>query len=607
MPRPDPIISPFVNAGAGWKTLLAVAAVTAAPVIASAQSVELADRDWPPGLRGELERALDALEPAETTLGAGRLGQRAARLSETVLNANGYFSPTINVRTEPGPPPRPILTIDPGPLFTVDQLTIQYLDIAPDQASIEGVEAALTLLPAEPAVPARVIAQEGLIRDTLRRSGYPDADLANRETIGNREAGTVDVTYEVRSGPPVLLGDVSFATGGQVKSSYLDRFVTFPPGTPYSPDVLDQLKQRLSQDRLFQSVRVTLDESPARLAPSGAEVRDVAVTVTERPRNKVAAGVSFATNEGAGVTFEHERRNLSKRADQFTTQLALADLQRQLKVTWDRPHEFGFGRDLELSALASDDTTDAFDRRRVLASAVVEQTVSPALALTVGVNAEVLEETVIVDADTDEETTRNVQILGLLGGVRLDRADDALDPTSGWRANVALEPSVTQGDVSTQLLRLSGQVRAYQPLNADRRVVAALRLRAGSVIGGSFTDIPTDERFFGGGGGSVRGYEYQSIGPESASGQPLGGQSLLEASAELRWQFRDRLGMVAFLDAGNVTDQPGLSFDDVRFGAGIGLRYKTVAGPIRLDIGTPLDPRDGDDPVQIYVSVGQAF
>ena len=148
---------------------------------------------------------------------------------------------------------------------------------------------------------------------------------------------------------------------------------------------------------------------------------------------------------------------------------------------------------------------------------------------------------------------------------------------------------------------------AYVPFDEDRRFVLAGRLKAGAVLGAGVAGLPVDTRFYSGGGGSVRGYSYQGIGPRADDGTPLGGTSLVEASIEARYAWRPKIGFVAFLDAGNVSTDQFSDFGEARYGAGIGVRYTTPAGPIRLDVAAPLNPTDYDDPVQIYISIGQAF
>ena len=151
------------------------------------------------------------------------------------------------------------------------------------------------------------------------------------------------------------------------------------------------------------------------------------------------------------------------------------------------------------------------------------------------------------------------------------------------------------------------QGRAYLPLDAKARFVAAGRVRAGTLLGASAEQVPAESRFYAGGGGSVRGYGFQTIGPFDDSDIPLGGRSLLDASLEGRYRYNDTFGVVGFVDAGNVSDAQYPQFDNLRIGAGAGLRYMTPAGPLRFDAAIPLNPSDRDDKFQLYISIGQAF
>ena len=202
---------------------------------------------------------------------------------------------------------------------------------------------------------------------------------------------------------------------------------------------------------------------------------------------------------------------------------------------------------------------------------------------------------------------RDQQILSTFLGARFDYADDPLDATAGWRVDTRAEPGLIVGDREAEYLSLNTQVSAYQKLDEEARFVLASRLRSGFVFGAALEELPVSRRFFAGGGGSARGFEYQSVGPRADDGTPTGGKGLLEVSGELRWRREEPLGYVAFVDGASVVEDESASFNDVQYSAGIGVRYDTLVGPIRFDLATPINPRDGDDPVQVYVSIGQAF
>ena len=167
-----------------------------------------------------------------------------------------------------------------------------------------------------------------------------------------------------------------------------------------------------------------------------------------------------------------------------------------------------------------------------------------------------------------------------------------------------IEPGVTFGDTNIGFTRVSGEAAIYGRAFTEN-LTAALRGRLGAVFGPD--GAPPDRLFFAGGGGSVRGYEYQSLSPRNTAGELIGGRSIVETSAELRWRYSSSLGFVGFVDAGAAGESIDPAFEEMRAGAGFGVRYYAGFGPIRADIAVPLDKREGDSDFQIYLSIGQAF
>ena len=156
---------------------------------------------------------------------------------------------------------------------------------------------------------------------------------------------------------------------------------------------------------------------------------------------------------------------------------------------------------------------------------------------------------------------------------------------------------------------LSGPQLGEGPTAASRRVAAG-RVRLGTILGASSLTIAPSRRLYAGGGGSVRGYGYQQLGPHDLDGDPIGGSGLAEFALEARVRlkaFGGNFGIVPFLDGGTLTTNNWPRFTGWQFGAGIGVRYYSSFGPIRIDVGTPLNPRVGDGPVAVVVSLGQAF
>ena len=189
----------------------------------------------------------------------------------------------------------------------------------------------------------------------------------------------------------------------------------------------------------------------------------------------------------------------------------------------------------------------------------------------------------------------------------LDRSNDPLDPTRGWRVSARLVPTLLTGEGVLPYLKLQVQTSGYIPFDVKGDTVLAARLRLGSITNGTVSDIPAPQRFYAGGGGSVRGFGFQEVGPRLSDNTPEGGLSLVETSLELRRRLTEKWGIVAFIDAGSVGGAQLPDFRDLSVGAGLGVRYNLGFGPIRVDLATPVTSRRGEAPLQVYVSIGQSF
>ena len=203
---------------------------------------------------------------------------------------------------------------------------------------------------------------------------------------------------------------------------------------------------------------------------------------------------------------------------------------------------------------------------------------------------------------TDQETlTASVPLEWVYDG-----RNDELDPTSGFRLLAHVEPAY-EFEQGNPFVIVKGEASAYRALDEAKRFVVAGRVAGGSIVGADLTDIPATRRFYSGGGGSVRGYAYQGIGPKAADGDPIGGLSYMEANAEVRIGVTEKIGIVPFIDVGAVSTGTALEGAEFQAGAGVGVRYKTPFGPLRVDFAIPLNPGPNDPDYGIYAGIGQAF
>lgn len=579
--------------------LIAIAIFAAAqPVLA--EELRLSSETASQSLLADLHQELVKDAPAETLFEARRQARTAARNAESYLNSRGYFAPEISYTVDAGPPPTGIVQIEPGPQFKLSKIDVETGAATLSEAAQAALNSVRTLKTGDTARPDLIFAEEAGLVAALKVSGYADAVAEDRQAIGDRAAGTLDVTYRLAPGPRIRLGNVIYPSDARTRSAYLNRLIPFDSGDVYTPQKLATFNRRLNATRTYKFVSVRLADTPTRITANGDEVRDVLVQLEERDRYTLTTGTSFSTSEGPGLAASLTRRNATRRGDSLTGAMTLATLERSFTVDWRIPNVTAFDRTLVLSSDATREETDAFDREALTISGTFEVRASDHLTYALGAASELTRE-------EDAFEQRDQQVLSTSLGVRLDYADDPLDATRGWRVDTRAEPGVVVGDRETQFLSLNGQISAYQPLDTNKRIIAATRVRSGFVFGAELSDLPVSRRFFAGGGGSARGFEYQSVGPKDDDGTPTGGRGLLEISGELRWRRDGPLGFVAFLDGANVSADQGVDFEDIRYSAGLGLRYDTLVGPIRFDLATPIDPDQGDDPVQVYVSIGQAF
>jgi translocation and assembly module TamA len=378
-------------------------------------------------------------------------------------------------------------------------------------------------------------------------------------------------------------------------------------GETYAPDRLERARKDLMALGPFESVRADVGDA---LDPTGR--LPVTFVVAERPRRVIGGSVAYETNYGPSVRLYWEHRNLFGGAERLrlegevsrigTNGGGLDQMTYRAFATLRDPGVLRRG-DLTLVATtgALRERLEAYDRDAIVASAIVEQRRSERLTFLAGPTLD------FGQSGPPGGSLSPYQIAGVLLGARYDGTDSLLDPSRGWRVNGSLTPSFSFTD-SQPFAPLRLTASTYWDVLGDRRTILAARTTIGSFLGVNTASIPIHMRFFAGGGGSVRGYDYQSIGPrDPATGKPSGGGSLFEASLEWRQRVWGDIGAVAFVDAGTVGTGSTPDWEEIRVGAGIGLRYQTPIGPIRADVALPLIKQQGSSGYGIYIGIGQAF
>lgn len=547
-------------------------------------------------LRERLERAVgESRRPSGSRLETRRRAREAAESAVLLLRSEGYYQNRVTPEISEGEPGVATIRVETGQRFTFSNVGLSYTDTAPLQDAQDAALAALGLETGQPGRAPDVVAAEGRAVAALQERGYADAEAQPREVVVDHADFTVQPHFRIASGVLVRLDGIDLRGESRTGVDWVRSLAPWRSGDVYAPEDVAELERRLLDTSVFDAVTVAL-------APqSNAEgLRPVIVSLADRPPNLIEVGVSYSTSEGAGFEGRYSRFNRWGRAETLTGTLILAQIQQRLGAQLSLPHFRRPGLTLTVASDLFNERTDAYRRTGANARFDLTQRYGRVTFFTVGASIE-------GGSIEDFRGRRNLVTGIVLGAFNLDRSSDPLDPRSGWRIEGRAEPTVTVGDDNLVYFRATAQYSLYIPLEEGGRTLVAGRIRAGAILGGSIPEVPADRRFFSGGGGSVRGYEYQGLGPRDPNNQPVGGLSLLEGSVELRRDITDTITGAVFVDAGAISQNEVPRFDDTGIGVGFGVRYRLPFGPIRADIAFPVNNRNGNSPFQIYLSLGQAF
>ncbi len=543
-----------------------------------------------------------------------------ARRLDTALRSFGHYDARIAIRIAglatddpallpmledlPAKPPVSVtVTIDPGPVYRLRTVRLE----GPVPA---GVRAGFDLKPGEPALAREVLAAGESVLLALREDGFALARVPPPDALVDHDTRTMDVVYVAEPGPQLALGEITIVGLDRLREGYVLRRLGLSPGEPYSPSRLESARRDLLSGGALAWARLvpgTVPDAQGRLP--------LTLELAERPLRVLRFAGAYSSDEGATVSTSWTHRNLFGGAEQLTLRgeigqmianrpdalsyLAAASL--RIPDLWLRD------LDLRLEMGAVNESLEAYDREAVTAGTFLERRVSQRLSVSGGLAFE-------RSRVTQDGLPQDYRLLSLPLTLTYDGTDDALDPRRGLRLAAQVSPAQDlKGDgvgfvlgraVGSGYLDLAVLPRAS--LSRGRTVLAG-RLALGSIFGAAPESVPPDWRFYAGGGGSVRGYPFQSIGPRTASGTPAGGDGLMEAAVELRQRIGANWGAVAFVDSGAVSESGIPGSGALAVGLGVGVRYFTPIGPVRADVATPLNHREGDSPIQVYIGIGQAF
>jgi translocation and assembly module TamA len=437
-------------------------------------------------------------------------------------------------------------------------------------------------------------AQDGLIRYT-RRKGFPLAAITDREVVVDHQDQSVTVYFKVNTGEKAVFGDIKISGLASVEESYVAGKLPWKKGDIFNGDLIEEARTALSKLALFASIRITEGKE---LGEGSA--LSIEIGVTERKHKSISVGLNYITNEGPGVKFSWENRNLFNRGETLTTNYELSNHIVTAEGTFKKQDFIVKNQTLRLSLKIGRENTDAYNSTSITGSGFFDRDLTKKLRVGAGL--------AIRSAKVDQlSATERFHLFSFPIYYNMDTTNDLLDPVRGYRLSIELAPYHEIMGPSITFGKVLASYKRYAVIFKKPYTVFAANLRIGILKGAGREEIPADERFYAGGGGSIRGYSYQHVGP-LFNNVPIGGKSLFEMSTEVRLKITEHFGLAAFLDGGTAfTDNLFSPGESLHWGTGLGLRYYTPVGPIRFDVGHPLKKRPGDDSYQFYLSLGQAF
>ncbi|MDB5525688.1 MAG: putative outer membrane protein protective antigen [Rhizobium sp.] len=498
------------------------------------------------------------------------------------------------------PHDRPVpvtVTVDPGPVFTV-----KTVNLTGDAAKFNPDDYGLA--PGSEARSNVVVLAAGKMVEDLEAEGRPLAKLTQRELIANHDDNTVTLTIGAEGGPVADIGDVKIVGSKTVKEDFIRDWSRLNKGQRYSPQDVKDASERLRKLGVFSSINITKSD---RLDKTGK--LPMAIQLSDGKQRYFGGGVQFSSIDGLGVQGYWGHRNLFGGAESIKISGSVSriggsfdyrELDYNFSVLFSKPAAFSQITTFNTGVIASQVQPDSYRAKTLSAFANVAFDLSRIDTVTGGFD-------VTWNETEDVFGTGQYLIASTPVSWLRDASDEPLDPTTGYKFNLKAQPSYEIND-GLPFSSFEGSVSGYYPFGQEDDVVFAGKFSMGTLLGvGDISEIPAVRRFYAGGGGSVRGFGYQEISPRNDDGDALGGRSYMLTSFEARVKVTDKFGVVPFLDVGTVGRQLYPDFSDLRAGLGIGIRYATPFGPIRLDFAVPLNRYDDGSRFGIYAGIGQSF
>ncbi len=499
---------------------------------------------------------------------------------------------------------RAVVSVTPGKRYKIGDIVIRADATVPPNL----VRDSLPLQSGDYIVAAAVEAAEANVALKLPENGYPFAKVGERDILLDSATVTGAYTLPVEVGPRGRFRAITTRGEDQAfGADHMEVIRRYKPGDLYDSRKVDDLRKALVATGLFSSVAVDAVRTNE-TAPDGTEYVDLLVDQDAGPPRTLAGEVGYGTGQGFRAEGTWTHRNIFPPEGALIAGVIAGTQEQGVSGTFRRSNAGKRDRTFQVGALLNHQKYDAYEAFTAGLNASISRQSTPIFqkrwTYSYGVEVLLTNEKTTVDPATGESDRLTYFIGALPAQIGYDRSNDLLNPTSGFRANLRVSPEASlQGNVSPYV-RATFDLAGYYPIS-DSLVIAA-RTRLGTISGVARNDVAPSRRIYAGGGGSVRGYGYQELGPKDVNADPIGGRSVNEFAVEGRYRFGN-YGVVAFVDAGQVYDSSMPQFSDIRYGVGLGGRFYTNFGPFRADIAMPINRQPGESKFAVYIGIGQAF
>jgi translocation and assembly module TamA len=558
-------------------------------------------------------RRLSALEKADGEVASSvALSARAgedAQLAAKLLRSYGYYDAAatfvIAAPEQAGAKTLASINVTPGRQYVFGGVTVASGETDPQNLA----RSALLLIPGDPIVATDVVGAEANISLVLPQNGYPFVELGKRDIELDEATFTGDYTLPVSTGPKSSFGEVLTPGETVFDAEHVTLLARFRAGELYDSRKIDDLQQALSGTGLFATVAVEPVRT-GRAGPDNSELVDLRVSQAAGPARTLAASAGYGTGEGFKIQGSWTHRNLFPPEGALIVDGIAGTQQQGAGITFRRSNAGRRDRTVLLLARAQHDNFEAYEAYTATISGRISRESTPLWQKrwTWSYGFEILATNEKRADATRLRADGTYFIAALPVQVGYDTSDNLLDASRGFRLMGRISPEYSKrasaGGGSALYFRAQLDGSIYYPV-MDNLVLAG-RARLGSIVGADRDQIAPSRRVYAGGGGSVRGFGYQDLGPLDSNNEPIGGRSVTEFALEARYRFGN-YGIVPFIDAGQVYEGITPKLSDLRFGAGIGARLYTNFGPVRVDVATPIGRRAGEPKIAFYISIGQAF